>query len=299
LSAADNDTDGSNGLPSITSPLTIVGAGAGNTFIEREAAAPRFRLLHVAQTGLLKLIGVTATGGLWGSPFVAFGGGGLLNHGTAIIDQSALTGNVTTTGGSGGGGGGLWTAEGSMTIIIGSTIADNRASEGHGGGLLSASTAVAIVNSTLARNSSNFSGFGGALSVPGGIIVNTTIANNTSFSGGQALRAGSALALFNTIVAGPSEPASPACLGAVTSLGNNLFIDPGCAVALLSQDLTGDARLGDYTDDGTPGHGFIPLLKRSPAIDAGDEAACLPADQRGRRRAGKSCDIGAIEGTHP
>jgi hypothetical protein len=32
-----NDTDGSNGLPSITSPLTIVGTGIGNTIIEREA----------------------------------------------------------------------------------------------------------------------------------------------------------------------------------------------------------------------------------------------------------------------
>ena len=28
-------------------------------------------------------------------------------------------------------------------------------------------------------------------------------------------------------------------------------------------------------------------------------AACLPADQRGRRRVGKSCDIGGIEGIHP
>ena len=27
--------------------------------------------------------------------------------------------------------------------------------------------------------------------------------------------------------------------------------------------------------------------------------ACLPADQRGRRRVAKSCDIGAIEGIHP
>jgi hypothetical protein len=26
--------------------------------------------------------------------------------------------------------------------------------------------------------------------------------------------------------------------------------------------------------------------------------ACLPADQLGRRRNGKGCDIGAVEGTH-
>jgi hypothetical protein len=51
LTAIDNATDGSNGLPSITSPLTIVGAGAGNTIIEREATAPPFRLLHVGPSG--------------------------------------------------------------------------------------------------------------------------------------------------------------------------------------------------------------------------------------------------------
>src|SRR5215813_23834 len=63
LTAPNNATDGPNGLPSITSPLTIVGAGPGNTIIEREATAPDFRLFHVAQTGTLKLQGLTARGG--------------------------------------------------------------------------------------------------------------------------------------------------------------------------------------------------------------------------------------------
>src|SRR5262249_53113897 len=111
--------------------------------------------------------------------------------------------------------------------------------------------------------------------------------------------ANSALAVYNTIVAGPQVLNRPACLGRVTSLGNNLFTDPNCAVVLLPDDVTGDPRLADFTDDGTPGHGFIPLLRRSPALNAGDSAACLPTDQRGRKRSGASCDIGAIEGTHP
>jgi len=348
LSAVDNDTDGANGLPSITSALALVGAGPAGTTIERDASAPLFRLLHVGQTGSLKLQSVTARGGRWGGPSAAFGGGGILNLGTVVIGDSILTGNVSTTeglrGGGGGivslgrlliagstiadntatigfgggvfgsagvtvvkstisgntasdGGGGLWTAASSVTLIIDSTIADNRAGEGHGGGLLSESTAVTIINSTLARNSSAF-GFGGGLFVSGGIIVNATIADNESDSGGQALVAGSALALHNTIVSGPSSPLSPLCRGQVSSLDNNLLVDPGCAVALMPQDLTGDARLGDFTDDGSPGHGFVPLLKRSPALNAGDSVACLPADQLGRRRNAKGCDIGAVEGTH-
>ena len=347
LRAPDNDTDGANGLPSITSPLTIVGAGAGHTIIEREATAPEFRLLHVAQTGLLKLEGLTARGGRLGGQFF-FGGAGLLNRGTAIISQSALTDSADRESGGGGGGGiasfgrlviagstisnnnsggpgggvlsragltvvnstisgntgnvggGLYIGEG-MAIIIGSTIADNLATDGNGGGLFSTSAAVAIINSTLAGNRTGVAGTGGGLAVSGGggIIVNATIANNSTLGGGDALFASSALALYNTIVSGPPALGEPACLGRATSLGNNLFTDPSCAVALLPDDLTGDPRLGDFTDDGTPGHGFLPLLRRSPAINAGDDAACLPTDQRGRRRAGKSCDIGAIEGTHP
>ena len=64
LTAVDNDSDGPNGLPSITSPLTIAGAGADTTILERAASAPSFRLVHVAAIGALTLEGVTLRGGL-------------------------------------------------------------------------------------------------------------------------------------------------------------------------------------------------------------------------------------------
>jgi len=343
LRAPDNDTEGPNGLPSITSALTIVGAGAGSTIIERDATAPDFRLVHVAATGLLKLERLTARGGRVTG--MSSGGAGILNRGTAILSQSALTDCMTrgidagggggilsvgrlviagsivshnSSGGSGGGvssfaglltivdstisgntgdlGGGIFIGQ-SMAVIIGSTIADNIATDGSGGGVFSSSTAVAIVNSTIAGNFTNFGG--GGLAGGGGILLNTTIAHNDIPVGGEALFASSALAVYNTIVSGRPILGHPACFGQVTSLGNNLFSDSTCAVTLLSDDLTGDPRLGDFTDDGTPGHGFLPLLRRSPALNAGDAGACLPTDQRGRRRTAKGCDIGAIEGTRP
>ena len=40
LAAVDNDTDGANGLPSVTGTLTIRGAGADMTSISRETTAP-------------------------------------------------------------------------------------------------------------------------------------------------------------------------------------------------------------------------------------------------------------------
>lgn len=85
---------------------------------------------------------------------------------------------------------------------------------------------------------------------------------------------------YAAVFAGPPGPLFAACAGQVTSLDNNLFVDPRCAVALLPNDLTGDPRLGDFTDDGTPGHGFFPLLRHSPTLNAANDAACLPTDQR-------------------
>ena len=55
LRAVDNETDGPNGLPSVTKALSIQGSGAQATIIERAADAPNFRLVHVAPTGTLTL----------------------------------------------------------------------------------------------------------------------------------------------------------------------------------------------------------------------------------------------------
>ena len=349
LTAVDNNTDGSNGLPSITRPLTIGGNGSGNTIIERGASAPEFRVFHVGQSGSLNLEDLTVRGGRWGfnqtspPPDAQFGGGGLFNRGTTIMSHCAVTNNLNSFGGGGiaslgrlfiagstvadnqshgpgggilgnaavmvinssirhniaegvGGGIAIRNAGGNVTII-GSTLVANASGGSSGGGLYSDSTAVAIVNSTIANNNAD-TAFGGGLFVAGGVVVNTTIAGNHTFNGGRALSATSALALHNTIISGPSDPISEACRGQVTSLDNNIFFDPNCAVALLPHDRTGDPGLGDFIDFGQPGRGFFLLAGNSQALDAGDNAACLPTDQRGQLRSG-GCDVGAVEGTNP
>jgi hypothetical protein len=63
---------------------------------------------------------------------------------------------------------------------------------------------------------------------------------------------------------------------------------------LAAGDRTGDPGLGDFTDDGTPGQGYLPLLPTSRAIDAGDPAACPATDQLGQLRL-TPCDTGAVE----
>jgi hypothetical protein len=98
LTTIDNMTDGNNGLPSITSTLTIQGAGADATILERAADAPRFRLVHVAVSGNLTLHGLTLRNGNASIP--ALRGGGLHNGGgTVRLVQTLFTRNFAELGG--------------------------------------------------------------------------------------------------------------------------------------------------------------------------------------------------------
>jgi hypothetical protein len=111
LTAADNVTpgpngqDGPNGLPSITSTLTIKGAGADATGIARPLSSdpPLFRLMHVAASGNLTLQGVKLSGG-----YCACDGAGLYNDGGAVTVTDSLfaqngalgTGGLASTAGT-------------------------------------------------------------------------------------------------------------------------------------------------------------------------------------------------------
>src|ERR1051326_108891 len=72
LAVIDNNTDGPNGLPSITGPLTIDGLSDELTNIVRDPGAPDFRLIHIAKAGSLTLRKVTLHAG-----DVIYGGDGV------------------------------------------------------------------------------------------------------------------------------------------------------------------------------------------------------------------------------
>src|SRR5262249_21641033 len=108
LTNIDNDTNGPNGLPSITSTMTIVGAGHNTATITRDPNALGFRLLHVGASGRLTLQNLTLSNGVGFFP----GGGGLFNNGGVVsVETSAFVNNVA------GFGGGLVNNNGSVTII--------------------------------------------------------------------------------------------------------------------------------------------------------------------------------------
>jgi hypothetical protein len=323
LTAVDNTTaedsrlPQSNGLPVITSPLTITGQGAETTIIERDTSAPFFRILNVAAAGALTLQRLTLRGGRF---FSQGAGAGIFNDGILTITKSTISQNF---GGPFSIGGGIFN-DGTLTITN-STISSNAVLDGNGGGISNVGT-LTITNSAISENHSLD---GGGISNVGTLtITNSTISSNGARHDGSGISNFGTLTLTNSTIVGntPAEDSigvvsgggiftvgtvelqntilalnmvglfgrGPDCFGPVTSFGNNLIGDPtGCTITLQSSDLTGDPGLGDFTDNGKPGNGHFPLLSTSKAVDAGNNAVCPRRDQLGKRRVGP-CDIGAI-----
>ena len=74
LTAVNNATNGNNGLPVVTSAITI--EGNGNT-ISRQSGSPNFRILAVGSGGNLTLNSATISGGIASGTFPANIGGGV------------------------------------------------------------------------------------------------------------------------------------------------------------------------------------------------------------------------------
>ncbi|MGQ0620737.1 MAG: hypothetical protein ACT4QA_12590, partial [Panacagrimonas sp.] len=180
LSAVNNITYGANGLPSITSAITIQGNGST---ITRQAGSPEFRLFHVAATGDLSLQQTTVSGGF------AMNGGGILNHGTVSLTNSTLSGNTAfaagTTAGDRGGGihnvGYFGATIVPRATLTNSTVSGNTSS-GDGGGIYSNNAEVTLTKSTVSGNTANI---GGGLSLYncGLQLDDSTLSGNQGYAG--------------------------------------------------------------------------------------------------------------------
>jgi hypothetical protein len=274
------------GAVSVDRDVTLQGNGSGVILDGGNTT----RVVHIS-------LGVTATLSdltvQHGNAGVA-GGGGIFNQGTLYLTRVSVLNNTE----SGGIGGGI-DSPGPLTILD-STIAGNSATNGgYGGGLYAVSSAVSIVNSTFANNTA---GTGGAIRMSSGSlsIADSTISGNSS---GIAQRSISPL-LSNSILAGNG---SYDCLGPLTDGGHDILGSTASGCSGLTNGVNGDhvgvsASLGALGDNGGPTQTMMPASS-SPAIDAGDNAACAasPAndvDQRLYPRTSTSngtCDIGSVE----
>src|SRR5919109_1647926 len=125
LTEVNNNTDGPNGLPSVTGIVTIQGAGVDATILERDTSAPSFRLVHVAAAGTLTLEGLTLRRG--SVSLVRLSGGGIFNAGTLSLSRTGVANNGAEIGG------GL--ANGGGTVTIAATTFVGNVGGHSGGGL--------------------------------------------------------------------------------------------------------------------------------------------------------------------
>jgi hypothetical protein len=200
LTAVDNDTEGPNGLPSVTSMITIKGR---NHAIERSGATstPAFRLLHVSAAGSLTVDAARLQNGLVSS---GSRGGALFNLGVLKLTRSTISGNRATLGTSfEAAGGGLYNG-GTLTLSH-TAVSDNTAEggtfsqegisrgSGAGGGLYNDGTAT-LTHSAVLRNFAtvfqNFSIGGGIYNNGTVTLVHTRVANNGAVNTGGSVSGG-------------------------------------------------------------------------------------------------------------
>ena len=169
LSAIDNEE---NGLPFVSSDITIQGDKSASTTIERSPAAPNFRFFRV--NGRLTLDDLTIRGGRGSS-------GGAIAYGHLEINNSIFEDNVAASTG------GVIYSNGLIDVTIrGSTFRNNSAS---GSGVITTIGSLRIENSTFTDNHATGSsawavsfGFSGSV-----VIVNTVFDGNTAVNGAGAI----------------------------------------------------------------------------------------------------------------
>lgn len=257
----------------------------------------------------------------------AEGGGGILNWGTLTVEGASVVDNEADADPNdeaqqpGGGGimnggerlvdGFIAPDAGTLTITR-STIARN-VSQGPGGGIYNSVGTLALTNSTVSGNVRNACGLacgetgaGIYLRMGSGEVLNSTIAHNTRPEPAReevGPDLAGALKVRNTIVSRASgETAS--CAGATDSLGNNIERENSCGFDQASDKPNTNPLIIALGNNGGPTDTHALSTTKfpgiSPAINAGDNAACPATDQRGAPRpVGGTCDMGALETGSP
>ncbi|MHC1766199.1 MAG: immunoglobulin domain-containing protein [Verrucomicrobiia bacterium] len=194
-------------------------------------------------------------------------GGAIYNAGELVLINTTLTENRTIGG------------EGSYQNIAGSAF---------GGAIYSLEGSASLLNVTVAGNS-----------VQAGKETQSRPNYPPQALGGSIMVTNGTLSLVNTILSCVPPQTNVWSTTAIVDGGHNLSSDASAQFSSTTSQGIIDSRLGPLADNGglTP---TMALLPGSPAIDAGDDSAAPPADQRGLGRpAGAHSDIGAFEVAAP
>lgn len=307
LTIAGSDEDlAATGDLDIRTSVIIRGAGARETIVDGGGID---RVFHTPSQFTstpysVGISGVTITGG---SVRDTIGGGILHEADTATLNlfDSTVRGNRAHQGG------GITNRGVDSTVTISrGTISGNKAEIG--GGIQNERESLTLTNSTVSGNSSERYG-GGIENFDGtATITNSTIAFNKAKEQGGGINVNSSTTFENTIVANNKSKAGfdANCNDSSdngTSSGNNLENGTSCGFDQSNDINAKKPKLGKkLKNNGGPTNTHA-LKTDSPAIDAGDNAACASppvsgVDQRNEPRPDDGnedgvaiCDIGAFE----
>ena len=235
--------------------------------------------------------GNSATGadsGAPGTPGSAAGGGAIYNSGGSMAATNCTFDANSVTAGQGGNGG-----AGGPGGVGGNGGDGGSGGSGTGGGICNtANGSVLLVNCTVADNSAE-GGTGGSGGAAGSTVKRAGNSGppGTDFGGGIANISGTII-LKNTLLGYNVSGDNGA--GMITDGGNNLSDDASFPLTAMGSVMTNlDQQLGLLGDNGGPTL-TVPIFQNSYAVDNGNDAFCLPTDQRHLARVGR-CDIGAFE----
>lgn len=173
------NSDGPNGLPTITSNITIFG---NNAILERGTSTPNFRLFKITSSGNLTLQDLTVRGG---NPGGTNKGGAIRNQGTLNLVNTTITGNT-----AGSDGGGIYNLNSTLTATN-STISTNTSVGASGGGISNNGGTITLTNTSITGNSATstatYSGGGisqssGDLTINGGAISSNNARNGAGIN---------------------------------------------------------------------------------------------------------------------
>jgi hypothetical protein len=299
--------DSGNGPIVLARQVSVDGGGAG--IAVQGSFSSVFHVVTPANVTLNGLTIQNGQGGIGGGVLVDGGslaisnstitnnqgslGGGLgINAGDVVITGTTISGNTATRGG----GIDRAASTGSL-LIVNSTISGNSAGS-EAGGISNFGPGTLIVNTTVADNrsqplSTNPSSNAGITSSASDVqLKNTIVAGNTAGSGNvpadiTGLFDSPQASSFNLIGAGSNVT------GITNGVNGNQMGTPASPI---------DARLGSLANNGGPTQTHL-LLTGSPALDAGDNTGAPATDQRGLPRVldgpdadtTQTVDIGAVE----
>lgn len=258
-----NQITGPTGLPSVTSDVTIDGAGKSFTTITRQAGSTAFRIFHVAEEGSLTVRALKITNGLLdkgvgdnasGGAIFSFGkvkledvsvennsarsGGGLFNrNGSVVLRNCTVSGNSAEKRG-----GGIENEGDGRVLVLSSTVTGNQAETG--AGIRSGGKSLALIKSTVANNIASKDGGGIWVAVGTGLLLNSTVSGNSSGGDGGGVRNNFAArtSIINSTVSGNTS----------TTDGGGVFngVDSGTTLVNATVAYNSAARGGGIADNG-------------------------------------------------